>query len=117
MNFEISLNDIRFHARHGVFQQENAVGNEFSVDVSLTIPYNPGVEDDDLDATISYADVYEIIAEEMKRPRKLLEAVAASIAKRFTAKWPEIEKGHITICKSTPPIAGITGNAAVTLNF
>lgn len=115
--FEITLADLAFHAHHGVMPQENKVGNEFIVSVSIRIPYSERILDDDLEATISYANLYEIIEAEMREPRKLLETVAATIASRIKSKWQEILGGSITICKTTPPITGITGNAKVTLFF
>lgn len=115
--FEIELSDLRFHAFHGVLPQETKVGNEFSVSVGIKIPYQEDILDDNLDATISYADIYEIVAQEMSTPRKLLETVAACIRNRIIHNWEQILGGHITICKSTPPITGIIGTAKVTLFF
>ncbi|MBD5357978.1 MAG: dihydroneopterin aldolase [Bacteroides sp.] len=115
--FEIILSDLRFYAFHGVMPQETKVGNEFSVTISLRIPYSSGILNDNLNATISYADVYEIVKYEMNTPRKLLETVAAHICKRITDRWSNVKSGNITICKSTPPIEGITGNAKITLFF
>ena len=115
--FEISLADLHFHAHHGVFSQENKVGNDFSVTLTVRIPFSENVMDDDLSATISYAELYGIVEEELNHPRKLLEAVAASIQNRITGKWSEVLGGSITICKSTPPIPKITGTAKVTLFF
>lgn len=115
--FEISLSDLKFHAFHGVLPQENKVGNEFVVTVTIRIPYSRDILDDNLDATISYADLYEIVAEEMHSPKKLLETVAARIAGKIKAKWNQVLGGKITICKSTPPINKITGAAEVGLFF
>lgn len=115
--FRISLSDIRFHAFHGVFEQENRVGNEFSVSLSVRIPFDDAIDSDTLDATISYAELYEIVEKEMKKTRKLLETVASSIQKQICMKWPEITGGEITIYKSTPPIPSITGTAGVSLFF
>lgn len=115
--FEITLSNLRFHSYHGVLPQENIVGNEFSVSVSVMIQYKEEILDDNLDSTISYADIYEIVEQEMATPRKLLETVAAHIRNRIIHNWEHISGGHITICKSTPPISGITGIAKVTLFF
>lgn len=117
MEFEIALTDLRFHAGHGVWEQENVIGNEFIVNVKLRIPYSDEIASDNLEATISYADVFSIVEKEMMKPRKLLETVAVSIKKELTSKWPRILSGSISICKSTPPIAGILGKSEVTLFF
>lgn len=117
MEYEIALRDLRFHARHGVWKQETAVGNEFAVTLSVRIPYSDAIAADRLEATISYADIFVIVKEEMQKPRKLLEAVAASIRERILNRWPEILSGVISISKSTPPIASIVGTAEVKLFF
>lgn len=115
--FDISLADLTFHSNHGVMPQETIVGNEFSVSVTVTIPFDEAIAEDDLDATVNYALLHDIVADEMSRPRKLLEAVAASMAERIKRRWRQCLRGSITICKSTPPIAGTTGKAKVTLVF
>lgn len=115
--FEITLADLRFHSFHGVMPQETKVGNEFCVSVSVRIPYSPDILNDDLDATISYADIYEIVSAEIKTPKKLLETVAARIRHEILSRWSNICGGEITISKSTPPITGITGCAKVRLFF
>ena len=115
--FEISLADLRFHAYHGVMPQETKVGNEFCVSVAVRIPYSADILDDNLEATISYADIYEIVAAEMKAPKKLLETVSACICHAILSRWKNVTGGEITISKSTPPISGITGSAKVRLFF
>lgn len=113
---EISLLDLRFHSRHGVFPQENTVGNEFSVDVSVTVPRDL-VSGDEISTTVSYADIYGIVKEEMSIPRKLMETIAVAIAGRLQSNWHEIKGGSISITKINPPIAGITGSARVRYDF
>ena len=40
MDFEISLNDLRFYAYHGVEEFEREFGNKFNVSLSVKIPYD-----------------------------------------------------------------------------
>lgn len=117
MDFEISLDGLRFHAFHGVFPQESKVGNEFIVDLSVRIPFSEKTGDDSLDSTISYADLYFIVADEMKKPRKLMETVAASIRARIADCYPQVLSGSIRICKTNPPIPNMCGSASVRLIF
>lgn len=114
---EIFLKDVRMHAHHGVFEQERRVGNEFIVDLLVSVPDTEGMREDALEGTVSYADLFEIVRSEMQRPRKLLEAVAISICEAIKLKFPQISKGELTITKSVPPIAGIAGHAGVRKNF
>lgn len=116
-SFEIALNKLRFFARHGVLDFERESGNEFIVDLSVRIPFDKRIVDDELEGTVSYADLYEIVKEEMEVPRKLLEKVANEIAIRIKEKFPEVTMGFIKIEKVRPPIPTLLGSASVTLNF
>ena len=117
MEFEISLRDLRFYAYHGVFEEEKKIGNEFRVSLSVFLPFKESLKEDLLDDTVSYAALYEIVKEEMEKPRNLLEKVAIEIAERIKKKFPEVRKGRVEVEKIHPPIPGILGTAAVALNF
>ena len=117
MKFEISLENIKFYAFHGVDPQEGKVGNEFEVFIKVTLPVGCDFEEENLESTISYADLYEIVKKEMAIPSKLLESVAYRIKKTITGSYPQIEGGEISIRKVTPPISGIIGSACVKLIF
>ena len=111
-SFLIQLNDLRFYAYIGVDPQERKVGNEYSVDLSITTDADDFVEED-LSTTISYADVYDIVADEMRQPRLLLESTARIIVRRLRSTFPKIEAVGVKITKLAPPIPGINGSAAV----
>lgn len=110
--FVIRLENLSFYARIGVEQQERIVGNEFAVDITACC--NADVfADEDLDSTVSYAEIYDIVAEEMHRPRLLLETVAREIGERLRRKYEVIESVSVKIVKKAPPIPGIQGSASV----
>ncbi|MDE5886310.1 MAG: dihydroneopterin aldolase [Muribaculaceae bacterium] len=117
MYFEIALNNLRFHSFHGVFPQETKVGNEFIVNLIVRVPPSDAMINDLPEGTVSYADLYAVVEEEMKKPGKLLESVAERIRASLLDKFPQIESGQVSICKSTPPIANISGSATVCLFF
>ena len=117
MKFEISLNNLKIFAYHGVLEEERRIGNEFFVSLTVLIPYSDGILNDNLEDTVSYADLFQIIDSEMKNPRNLLEAVAASIIAQIKERFSVIENGKITIEKVHPPIPGIIGSASVSLSF
>lgn len=117
MEFEISLNDLRFYAFHGVMEEEGRIGNEFQVSLSVFIPVLEGIENDDIVKTVSYVDLYEIVKNEMAITRKLLEKVALEIVEKIVQTYPVITKGWLRIEKMHPPIPGMLGSSSVTLNF
>lgn len=132
--FEIRLENARFYAFHGVSDQERKVGNDFEVNVSLRVKYSDVIADDRIGATVSYADIYEIVRSAMEKPRLLLETVAVSIATAISERYriissdiiccpdeylekPIVTGGVISIKKLSPPIPGFTGSASVSLKF
>ncbi len=111
----VELEDVRFHAYHGVFQNERKIGNDFTINLRLSYSTILSAISDELNDTISYADLYNICRNEMKIPSALLEDVAARIAHRIVSiytNWHELE---IRIRKDGTPVAGMAGAAAVGL--
>lgn len=118
MNFEICLNNLQFYAFHGVMDHERETGNEFIVNLSVKIPVNAETAAaDDLNFTISYEELYRLVEEEMKKPRRLLETVAFDIASAIKAKYPEVTEGKFSVEKKRPPIPGMIGSASVSIEF
>ncbi len=110
--FRINLNDLRFYSRIGVSDQERKVGNEYVVNVSVA--YDASLfQEEDLDSSISYADIYEEIKEEMRIERLLLESTALHISKRISERWEKVEEISVKIDKSAPPVIGIAGNCGI----
>lgn len=111
----ITLEKMRFFARHGVMQQERATGNWFEVSARLEYPFEQAMADDNLSGTLDYGAAYETIRQEMAIPSKLLEHVAGRIKSALERQFPEIAGGEITVAKLHPPIPGATGPASVTV--
>lgn len=116
--FEIQLRDVMLFGRHGVLPQERLLGNQYRINVRLHIDASLFDEEaDDLSATISYAEVFEILRREMDVPAALLESVAVRFAKRVRQTWPGIRRGEIEIVKTVPPIPDMVGEAGVKYRF
>lgn len=117
MNLSVSLNDLHFHSHIGVFNQEKTVGNEFVVNLTVTLTPPDKIDDNSLHQMISYADLYEIVKFQMSLKRDLLETVAYEIILAIKKRWSNINSGKISIAKLTPPIPNIQGFASITLSF
>ena len=113
----ISLNRLRFHARHGVLPQERATGGEFIVSVRAKYLFNKALESDNVDDTINYAEIFEIINKEMLTPSCLLEHLAGRIGRSIFNRMPMIESLDITVEKPTPPMGADSDGAAVELHL
>jgi len=72
---QVSLEEVRFYSPIGFYEEEQILGNEFFVTVSVSFPFkNPDSED--LENTINYEEIYRILVEVMSPRRKLLESAA-----------------------------------------
>lgn len=111
----IVLENIQIFAHHGVMEQEAKVGNHFSVSVKLKVDLTKASETDNVDDTISYADIYNIIKEEMQQPSKLLEHVAGRIVSHLKMEFPSIEEIEIKLSKLNPPMGAQLDAASVIL--
>lgn len=111
---EILLRDLRFYAHHGVLPQERTVGGHFTLNLTLRLSdATSALFDDQLEGTVSYAEVYEVAAREMRKPSALLEHVAARIAQSLFDAFSLIEHITLTLQKDTPPMGADCAGCAV----
>ena len=117
MKTTVFLDEVRFHAFHGVMPQERAVGADFTVSLRVEYDFIKAAESDVLDDTISYAEIYEMVKSEMERPSQLLEHVALRIVKAVASRWPKVEKIDIRLAKDNPPMGADCKGAGVEMHF
>lgn len=103
-----------FHAPIGVYDFEKRDGNDISVDVRLTIAEQT-TYDDDITATLNYADVYELVKGEVCKPANLLETVANRIRQELTSRYPQVSHYQIRVSKLNPPVGGHVDDATIEL--
>ena len=100
----IFIDNLRLYAYHGVMEQEQRTGAWFVV--SLRVHYNilKAMESDNVDDTLSYADLADIVKKEMATSSRLLEHVAGRIANAILLRFPETESVVIRLTKENPPM-------------
>lgn len=103
------------YAHHGVMEQERSIGAWFTVDIELEIREYGCLESDEIEGTVSYADVYDIISREMATPSRLLENVCYRTSKAIYKAFSQVKGITMTLTKDTPPMGGDRLNAAVTI--
>lgn len=116
MKTTIKLTDMQFYANHGVVEQETKVGNTYVVNISMTADLLRACQTDNVDDTINYAQVHNVVKIEMQQPSKLLEHVAMRIFKAIKNKFPQITALEVQLAKNNPPIAGEVKAAEVTIS-
>ena len=115
MECTIRLEQMEFHAFHGCYDLEQKVGNHFTVDVTLTAEIGDAARHDDVEQTINYVAVYQLVEREMKKPSHITEHVALRILDALFATFPALLHAEITVGKLAPPAGGKMRRVAVTL--
>ncbi|MBB1515180.1 dihydroneopterin aldolase [Tessaracoccus sp. MC1679] len=110
----ITLTGVTAIGFHGVFPHERREGQPFVVDVILELPLE--TSSDELDDTVSYADVATMVESVITgEPRNLIETVAGEIATRC------LEHGRVvgvtvTVHKPRAPLSQHFADVAVTIS-
>ena len=109
MNIEqsvIELRGLNFFAYHGVLPEEREQGNTFVVDLSLEANIARAIYTDELEDTVNYALVYEVVQREMSVPSLLLEHVCGRIATALLDEFVALQRVSVCVTKKNPPIEG-----------
>ena len=119
MNYDgiIELEGMEFHAFHGCLEKERKEGNTFMVDIHAETEMKKAVKTDDLDKTIDYGRVYDIVAEQMAIPSNLLENVAGRILDAIRKEFKEILFCKVRVSKKNPPVNGTCAWSKVTVMY
>jgi len=100
--FEISIEGLKVYGHHGVLQFERDLGQFFVIDAKLEV--EAGVSDQ-LDESVSYAEIAELIANDVKRnPVNLIETLAMRLHELVMAHSRCIKRATITVHKPSAPI-------------
>ena len=103
---KIIFDKMQFYAYHGVFEEENRLGQKFEVDLELHINLERTGKSDSLEDTVNYALVYNIVKDLVTgTKKKLLESLAQSIADKLLNIYP-LREITVRVRKLQPPIPG-----------
>jgi dihydroneopterin aldolase len=112
---KVGLHGAEFFARHGYYQEEQTLGNYFTVDIEAGfMPQQPTINDN-LANTLNYEHLYQITTEQMHLTRQLLESVAQGIADAIIQQFPYISTLQVTVKKLNPPLKGKVAASSVTV--
>lgn len=112
---KIFLEDVKIYAYHGVLPEENIIGTYYILNAEIHTDLWDAAVSDDLNDTISYADINEIIHDEMGVKSKLLEHVAGRIITKINERFNQISYVKLRITKTSPPMKGEMKGASIEL--
>lgn len=119
MLYTVSLSELKFRARHGVYAFEKEQGNDFllSISVSFNLPNNHSFEA--LEQTYNYELLAQIAQKHMDTPTDLLETVCQRMAEEIkeTNTLAGLEKIVISLAKQNPPIGLECSASEVRMEF
>ena len=113
----IELEEMLFWAHHGCLESERSKGNLFLVDFRGELDMRKAAGSDNLEDTVHYGLVYDLVKEEMDIPSDLLENVAGRIVRRIAERFPEFARFSVRVSKRRPPVGGPVQWSRVTLTF
>lgn len=114
-SLSIVVEGIELRGRCGVTPEERAVGQTLVVDVALEPATYPAVQSDDLEGTIDYGRIVDLVRGIVGSGEfKLLERLATVI---LDALWHEfkLEAAEVAVTKPSPPVAIPVALARVTV--
>ena len=110
--FTIELKGVIFFAFHGLHEEERKTGNEYEVD--LAVKYiAAGKKITKIEDTVNYVRLFEIVKQEMEKPRNLLETIAMAITEKIQEQFSQVKEVEVRINKKNPPIINFSGSVAV----
>jgi dihydroneopterin aldolase len=100
----IELRGLRVRGRHGVFDHERRDGQDFLVDITVSMDLAPAAASDDLADTLHYGELAERVAAIVGgEPVNLIEAVAGRIADDVLTD-PRVSAVEVVLHKPQAPI-------------
>jgi 7,8-dihydroneopterin aldolase/epimerase/oxygenase len=102
----IKLKNIRTYSYHGCLIEEGKIGSDYAVDLEVKTDLRKSAVSDDLNDTVDYVLLNQIVVEEMEIRANLLEHVAHRIIKRIFDEVAAISRITLAVSKLNPPIGG-----------
>jgi dihydroneopterin aldolase len=111
----VALKDVKCFAYHGYYAEEQILGTHFLV--SIEVKFKPEGDTEDLQHTVNYELLNDIILLEMKHTQKLLETVVRRMLDQVVAAFPFLHYAVVGIKKLHPPMSGEIHHSFVQLEY
>lgn len=108
---------MEFYAYHGCFKEEAVVGTRFVLDLQMKLDTDKASQSDDLNETVNYLEVYQLIKLCMQEKSKLLEHLSRRILSKLVEQFPQISEGTLKVAKMNPPLGGQLSSVSVTMHY
>lgn len=111
----ITLTGVGVVGYHGVLDSEKQSGQPFFVDITMFTDFQRASKSDDVENTVNYAEVAELIRDVITGDSlDLIETLAENIAQAVLARFP-LEAVELTVHKPKAPIEVTFSDVSVTV--
>ena len=105
MKTVLFIDNLEVFANHGLFEEENRLGQKFIFDIECELNYKKAMFSDEMTDSISYADIAEVVVKTATTNTfNLLERLAGEILKNIFTEFPQIDNIKLKINKPGAPI-------------
>ena len=105
MKTVLFIDNLEVFANHGLFEEENKLGQKFIFDIECELNYKKAMFSDEMTDSTSYADIVEVVVKtSTTNTFNLLERLAGEILKNIFTEFPQIENINLKINKPGAPI-------------
>jgi dihydroneopterin aldolase len=113
---QIRVTGIKAFGYHGVLPHEATDGQEFTVDLVVTLDLRAASISDDLNESINYADLAQIAHDNIVGDRvQLIERLAGRIADEISSAYSQITSVSVTVHKPHAPVTVNFEDISVTI--
>ena len=97
MKTMLFIDGLEVFANHGLFEEENKLGQKFIFDIECELNYKKD--------SVSYADIADVVVKTAtENTFNLLERLAGEVFKNIFDRFPEIENIKLKINKPAAPV-------------
>lgn len=102
---KIHIKNLEVFAKHGVFPEENRLGQKFVVSAELFLDTRRAGMADELEQSVNYGEVGQTITRYLtENTWKLIEAAAEHLAEKLLMEYPLLRGVHLEIKKPWAPV-------------
>lgn len=103
---KIIIKGLKLFAYHGVNEEEKINGQDFILDIVLTVNINKACVSDNVEDTISYAKVVKTVRRVFTAEKyDLIEKCAQVIADAVLNEYPDVFSVDVTVKKPQAPVS------------
>lgn len=98
------LKGMRFYGYHGVFPEENRLGQQFIVDLDLIMDMEQSSKTDELEYALDYSELHAFVKNIVEGPPfKLIEALTGQVAYKVLEHYTMVSEVTVRVTKPHPP--------------